>query len=469
MKETCAVILAAGNGTRMKSKYPKAMAEVLFKPMINWVTDWCIKAGIEKICVVVGEGAQHIEAVLPQQCVTVVQPQRKGTGHAVMMAADFIKENMGSDIVVLNADAPFIDNHILEQSYRQHCESGAQITVITAQIADPKGYGRIIRDGEDNDRVIGIVEEKDASSDQKKINEVNSGAYWFESAFLLDALGRLDCNNKQNEYYLTDTVKIAFAQGKKVAACRCENENLVLGANDRAGLLKLNKIANQIVVDRLLDDGVNFYCMDGIVISPDVVVGRDTTIAPGTQLKGYVTIGDDCVIGPNTIIDNSEIGDGCTIHSSLIEQSKVGNGVKIGPNSHLRPNSVLADSVKIGNFVEIKNSTLGEKTSVAHLTYIGDSDFGSHINVGCGVVTVNYNGYRKFRSKVADNAFIGCNTNLVSPVNIGEGAYIAAGSTITNDVEQQSLAIARARQVNKEHWVEDYREKELAIKAKQGK
>lgn len=185
------------------------------------------------------------------------------------------------------------------------------------------------------------------------------------------------------------------------------DEKLVLGANDRAGLLKLNEIANKIVVDRLLEDGVNFYCTDGVVISPDAVVGRDTTIAPGTQLRGHVVIGEDCVIGPNTIIENSRIGDGCQIHSSLIEQSQVGSGVRIGPNSHLRPNSVLADRVKIGNFVEIKNSTLGQKTSVAHLTYIGDSDFGENINVGCGVVTVNYNGYRKFRSTVGDNAFIG--------------------------------------------------------------
>lgn len=467
--QTCAIILAAGQGTRMKSKHPKAMCEVLFKPMICWVTDWCRKAGIEKICVVVGEGAQEIEAVLPEGCVTVLQSERKGTGHAVMMAKEFIQENIDSDIVVLNADAPFVNDRVLRESLDQHRTEDAKITVITAKLDHPTGYGRLIRSTEDDKVVTAIVEEKDATEEQRAIKEVNSGAYWFSAKFLQDALTKIDCNNSQHEYYLPDTVKVAFSQGEKVIACLCDDPNLVLGANDRAGLLKLNEIANKIVVDRLLEDGVNFYCTDGIVISPDVTIGRDTTIAPGTQLIGHVEIGEDCVIGPNTIIENSQIGNGCQIHSSFIEKSKVGNGVRIGPNSHLRPNSVLADSVKIGNFVEIKNSTLGEKTSVAHLTYIGDSDFGSHINVGCGVVTVNYNGYRKFRSIVEDNAFIGCNTNLVSPVHVGKGAYIAAGSTITDDVQEEELAIARARQTNKQGWVAGYREKELALKAKSSK
>lgn len=469
MNQACAVILAAGNGSRMKSKYPKAMCEVLFKPMISWVTDWCLKAGIQKICVVVGEGSEQMKAILPPQCRTVYQQERKGTGHAVMMAKDFITENIDNDILVLTADAPFLNDEILKNTVEYHHKAAAAVTLVTATVSEPYGYGRIMRDPLRPENILGIVEEKDADSQQKKITEINSGAFCFNAPFLLEALGQLNCNNSQQEYYLTDTVQIAKNQARPIAAFCCEDENMVLGANHRAGLLKLNEIANKIVVDRLLENGVNFYCMDGIVISPDVQIGRDTTIAPGTQLKGHVTIGEDCVIGPNTVIENSEIGDGCHIHSSLIEQAKVGNHVKMGPNSHLRPNSVLEDSVKIGNFVEIKNSTLGEKTSVAHLTYIGDSDFGSHINVGCGVVTVNYNGYRKFRSRVEDNAFIGCNTNLISPVHIGEGAYIAAGSTITSDVQADSLAIARARQQNKEGWVENYRQRQLEEKAKEQK
>ena len=469
MSKSCAIILAAGQGTRMKSKYPKAMCEVLFKPMICWVVDWCKKAGIEEICVVVGPGGEHIRKVLPEGCIVVEQPERRGTGHAVMMAGDFIAEHLDCDIVVLNADAPFVNDKVLCQSLEKHHQQGAKVTVITAELENPAGYGRIIRSAEDEQTITCIVEEKDADVQQRAVREVNSGAFWFSAEFLQDALTKIDCNNSQHEYYLPDTVKVAASQGEKVAACLCDDPHLVLGANDRAGLLRLNEIANKLVVDRLLEDGVNFYCMDGIVISPDAVVGRDTTIAPGTQLKGAVVIGEDCVIGPNTIIENSRIGDGCQIHSSLIEQSVVGNGVRIGPNSHLRPNSTLADGVKIGNFVEIKNSALGEKTSVAHLTYIGDSDFGSHINVGCGVVTVNYNGYRKFRSRVEDNAFIGCNTNLVSPVHVGENAYIAAGSTITGDVGAEELAIARARQVNKPGWAANYRTKQLEEKAREKK
>lgn len=462
MTKACAIILAAGQGTRMKSKYPKALCQVLFKPMINWVTDWCLKAGIEEICVVTGQGAQYLEPVLPKQCCTVSQPQQLGTGHAVMMARSFIGEHRSSPILVLNGDAPFVDDAILNQALEQHIEQQAQVTVITAELGNPAGYGRIVRaqDG----TVQAIVEERDATESQRAICEVNSGAYCFDADFLLDGLEKLGCKNAQGEYYLTDLVGIAVSERKKVCACRSRDEKVALGANDRAGLLKLNEIANKIEVDRLLEDGVNFYCTDGVVISPDAVVGRDTTLGPGTQLKGHVVIGEDCDIGPRTIIENSTIGNGCQIHSSFVERSVVGSGVRIGPNSHLRPDSVLGDGVKIGNFVEIKNSTLGEKTSVAHLTYIGDSDFGSHINVGCGVVTVNYNGYRKFRSKVGDNAFIGCNTNLVSPVHVGADAYIAAGSTITSDVQSNELAIARARQVNKPDWVEGYRQRELEKK-----
>ena len=327
MRATSAIILAAGQGTRMKSKYPKVMAEVLFKPMINWVTDWCLKAGIEKICVVVGSGADQVRAALPQQCVTVEQTERLGTGHAVMMAKEFIREHPG-DVVVLNGDAPFVSDQVIGSALEHHRQSGAQVTVVTARLHDPSGYGRILRE---NGRVTGIVEDRDATGEQKQIAEVNSGAYCFESGFLLEALEQLTCRNSQGEYYLTDTVQVAFQQGKKVEACLCEDEKLVLGANDRAGLLKLNEIANKIVVDRLLEDGVNFYCTDGVVISPDAVVGRDTTIAPGTQLRGHVVIGEDCVIGPNTIIENSRIGDGCQIHSSLIEQSQVGSGVPQQP------------------------------------------------------------------------------------------------------------------------------------------
>ncbi len=459
MNQSCAIILAAGDGKRMKSRRPKALCQVLFKPMIQWVTDWCRKAQIEDLCVVLGEGGEQILPVLPEGTVTVKQEQRLGTAHAVRQAEDFLRQHPHSPVAVLCADAPFVTDQVLRDSLTLHLQSGAQVTVITASVEDPTGYGRILRDPQDPSRVLGIVEQKDADCQQAQIREVNSGAYWFEAGFLLEALDEIGCNNSQGEYYLTDAVQVAVKKGKKAAAFRAQDPKLVLGANDRAGLLRLNEIANKIVIDRLLQDGVNFYCTDGVVISPDAVIGADTTIAPGTQIKGRVRIGEGCQIGPNTEIRDSVIGDDCVIHSSYIEESTMGNGVRIGPNSHLRPGCVLADKVKIGNFVELKNSTLGEKSSVAHLTYIGDTDIGARVNMGGGCITVNYDGFRKFRTTIGDDAFIGCNTNLIAPVTVHDRAFVAAGSTIYEEVSEDALAIARARQVEKEGWAVRYREK----------
>lgn len=459
MEKTCAVILAAGNGVRMKSKYPKALCEVLFKPMICWVVDWCRKAGIEDICVVLGDGADLVKKVLPDTCTTVYQEQRLGTGHAIKMAEDFLKLHQGGDVIVLNADAPFLTDETLSNAHRLHESSGAVVTAISAEIENPFGYGRIIRDAAKTENLLEIVEQKDGSAEQLAIKEVNSGAYWFEVSFLLESLDKIGRQNNQNEYYITDTIKIARSEGKIVSVYQSQDETLVLGANDRAGLLKLNTIATKLVIDRLLLNGVNFYCMDGIVISPDAVIGCDTTIAPGTLIKGKVSIGEDCVIGPNTVIENSSIGNGCVIDSSLIESSKVGNGVKIGPNSHLRPNCNIADFVKIGNYVEVKNSNLGEKSSIAHLTYVGDTDMGAHVNMGGGCITCNYNGYHKYRTTIGDHAFIGCNTNLVAPVTVMDGAFTAAGSTIDQNVEADALAIARAKQVNKKGWAVEHKKR----------
>lgn len=419
MKQVCAVILAQQSGNAIKSKYPKAMAQVLFKPMVCWIADRCKQAQIQEICVVGGEYTEQLRGILKEEV------------KAAEKAEDFIKEHQSCDVLVLPADMPLLNVELLQQMIALHQNTGAAATLLTSD----------------------------------SFKQITFTAGCFAADFLLQMTEIL--NGEESAW--KDIVNFAENKGRKAVAFLCKDENALIKAENRADLLKLNEIANKIVVDRLLEDGVNFYCRDGIVISPDVSVGKDTTIAPGTQLKGKVTIGEDCVIGPNTVIEDSQIGDGCQIHSSLIEQSSVGNRVKIGPNSHLRPNSSLADAVKIGNFVEIKNASLGEKTSVAHLTYIGDSDFGSHINVGCGVVTVNYNGYQKFRSRVEDDAFIGCNTNLVSPVHVGKGAYIAAGSTITSDVQEDSMAIARARQQNKEGWAKRYRETQTALKAKQGK
>lgn len=453
MREKSAIILAAGDGKRMKSKYPKAMCEVLFVPMISWVLNWCNKSGINNICVVVGKDKEVIEGILPEGVEVVEQKERLGTGHAVMMAEDFIEKHVNDDIIVLYADAPFIDDKTILASLQQHREQHAQMTIISAQVDNPFGYGRIVRK---SGMVKAIVEEKDADDSIRNIKEINSGTYWFRGDFLRNSLKRIDCNNAQKEYYITDAAKIAGKMGKLVTAYKAKDKNVVLGANDRKGLLALNKIAKEMVIGKLLDEGVELVSDDGVVIGWDVKIGRDTKILPGTIIKGSVSIGEDCVIGPNTLIEDSVIGNGCTINSSQIYSSTVGNEVRIGPNSHLRPNSKVGDRVKIGNFVEIKNSTLGEKTSVAHLTYIGDSDVGKRCNFGCGSVMVNYDGHKKFRTTVGDDVFIGCNSNLVAPVVVEDGAYTAAGSTITNNVEKDALAIARARQVNKAGWAKGF-------------
>ena len=454
MENSCAVILAAGDGKRMKSNVPKAMCQVLFKPMISWVADWCVQAGISNVCTVTGRGGEQIQAVLPEGFVTVEQKERKGTGHAVMMAREFLESHRGKDVVVLCADAPFVDSEVIAASYQAHRQSGAAVTVVTACLEEPAGYGRILREQEE---VKAIVEQKDGSPEQLKVKEINSGSYWFQVDFLLEALGKLDCTNAQQEYYLTDTVRIAVEEGRRVSACQWPDSSVVLGANDRKGLLYLNQVAREKVLDRLMEKGVNFYCTDGVVISPDAVIGPDTTIGPHTLLKGRVTIGSGCILEGGCIVQDSVLGDGCQIISSVIEESAVGSCVRVGPNAHLRPGTMLKDGVKIGNFVEVKNSVIGEKTSLAHLTYVGDSQVGCHVNMGCGCAVANYDGVHKHKAVIEDFAFLGCNTSLVSPVRIGRGAYTGAGSVITEDVPENALAVARSRQKNLEGWAEKWR------------
>lgn len=451
-----AVILAGGMGKRMHTDVPKPLLKVLGEPMLEWVLRACREAGIEKTCVVKGYNAEKIDEYLEksgEDAVTVLQKERLGTGHAVMQALDFIKEDSDGDTLVLCADAPFMDKKTIKDSYDLHKKQGNAVTVITAEVENPNGYGRILREGEG---ILGIVEQKDASPAQKAIKEINSGAYWFKSLALPDLLSSLDRNNVQNEYYLTDTIYAALSKGMKAGAYKSENSKVILGANDRKGMLELNRIAREEVLDRLMDEGVSFVSLDGIIIGRDVKIGEGTEILPGTILKGNTEIGKNCVIGPNCLIENSKIGDNVKLNYVQSYESIVENNVKIGPFVQLRPNSHICDGVKIGDFVEIKNSTIGKKTAVAHLTYVGDSDVGQKVNFGCGVVTVNYDGKNKYRCKIGDGCFIGCNTNLVAPVTLGDGVYTAAGSTITQDIPSYALAISRAKGVYiKENYSQD--------------
>ena len=447
----CAVILAAGQGKRMKSAGPKAMCRVLLKPMIDWVIDAVRGAGIEDICVVTGYGGEQLCAHLPEGIVTVRQEQQLGTGDAVRAAAEFIGRRGGS-VVVLNGDAPLIDSGTLREAFEKHTQEGNSVTVISARVDNPYGYGRIVIDHRDGS-LARIVEEKDADEQEKGIYEVNSGAFWFDSADLLRSLEGLRGDNAQGEYYLTDTVAILRKAGKRAGVYSTANSSVVLGANDRAQLMELNQIAKRQVLAGLLADGVDIPCPDGVIIGPDVRIGRDTEILPNTILSGATVIGEGCVLGPNTTVEDSVIGSGVVLDNVKCERARVMDGADIGPFVHIRPNSEIGEKVHLGNFVEVKNSAVGEGTKVSHLTYVGDSDVGAHVNFGCGCVTVNYDGRAKHRTTIGDNAFIGCNTNLIAPVTVGENAYTAAGSTITEDVPAESLGIARARQVNKEGWV----------------
>ena len=453
------VILAAGEGKRMHSPRSKVLCEVAFKPLLGWVLDAAKQAGILDIAVVascddVKEAADG--------CEIYEQKERLGTGHAVMCAGDFIK-NRGEDILVLCGDAPFIDAETITGAFKMHRGNNNDVTVISAVVANPKGYGRIVRkDG----ALAAIVEEADCDDDTRRISEINAGAYWFKAASLVSVLDGIKNDNAQGEYYLTDAVELLIKQGKSAGCYIADSADVALGANTPADILALNDIAREKIINKHLENGVLFLTRDGIIISPDIEIEPGATIMPGCMLSGATRIGGSSVIGPNTTLRDTVVGKDSRILSSLCVESTVGDGATVGPYTQLRSNSHIGDKTKIGDFVEIKNSTVGEGTAVAHLTYVGDSDIGRYCNFGCGVVFVNYDGEGKSRSTVKDFAFVGCNTNIIAPVTIGEGAYTAAGVTVTEDVPDGALAIGRARQENKTGWAKEKLEHYIERKSK---
>ncbi len=459
----CAIILAGGKGTRMKATCPKVMCEVLFSPMISYVVDAVKEAGAKDICVITGYKHEVLEEYLAKKdssIVTALQEPQLGTGHAVMQAQKFIDKHLDDDILILNGDGPLMDAETINKAYDYHKENGNSITLISALVDDTNGIGHIKRD--ENGTLLRIVEHKDATEEEKKINESNAGCYWFNGKDLSYALSKITNNNVQNEYYLTDSLEILISAGKNAGAYVVENSKVVLGANDRKQLNILNNIMRRNINDSLMLGGVDIPCTDGVIIGKDVKIGSSTVILPNTIILGDTVIGENCTIGPNTYIDNSKIGDDVILDNCKILDSTVESGVDAGPFVKVRANSTLKKGVHIGNFVEVKNSIVGEGTKSAHLTYIGDSDVGKDVNFGCGTVTCNYDGKNKSRCTIGDGAFIGCNTNLIAPVEVGKKAYIAAGSTITDDIPGDSLAVARARQVIKENWVnikKPYKEK----------
>lgn len=457
-KKYC-LVLAAGDGTRMKSEKPKVLCEVLFYPMLGWVLDAAESAGAEKTGVVVGAHKEMVEAYLKSrgEYPTFTQSERKGTGHAVMMARELIEEaaREKADIMVACGDAPFIDKETIENSYRCHKEQNNDVTVVSAILDNPFGYGRIIKE---KGQFISITEQKDCTEEQKAVKEINSGIYWFKAEKLGGLLDSLTCNNAAKEYYLTDTVALAEKKGVYTA----ENSNVVLGANSRSQLSALNKTARDNVLSKLMDNGVDIPLTDGIIIGKDVEIGADTVILPGTIIKGKTVIGKNCEIGPNSYIENCTIGNEVALDNVHAYDTEIDDDVKAGPFVHLRPGTKLHSKIRIGDFVEVKNSEIGVATCIAHLTYVGDSDVGKDVNFGCGCVTANYDGINKFRTVIGDHCFIGCNTNLVPPVRIGNNASTGAGSTITRDVPENALAVERAETKIIENWEKNFKRKRKA-------
>ena len=444
-----AVILAAGEGKRMKSEKSKVLHEVAGKPMIDWVHSAVNDAGINECIFVVGSRKEQVMQHLGSGVKYALQEQQLGTGHAVMQAYEFLKDKSGH-VLILCADTPLITSETLKSAMQFHIDSNNCATVLTAEAANPKGYGRIVRDGSGN--VIKIVEDKDADENQKKICEINSGMYCFSIPHLLEALSLVTNNNEQREYYLTDTLEILHSKGYNTGAFQVDEEE-IYGVNDRIQLAEASAVLRKRINNKLMLEGVTIIDPCNTFIDAGVKIGRDTTVYPSAFIEGGTTIGTNCVIGPGCRIVDSFIGDGTRIDNSVILESKIGNNVQVGPFAYIRPESVIGDKAKIGDFVEIKKSSVGDKTKIPHLAYIGDAEIGSETNIACGVITVNYNGKVKNKTKVGNRCFIGCNVNLVAPVEVKDNAYVAAGSTITENVPEYSLAIAREKQTNKEGWV----------------
>ncbi len=444
------VILAAGRGTRMRSGLAKALHELGGVPMVEHVVRSVRKAGLGKPWVVVGHQANRVEEVLEGQAEFVRQPELHGTGDALAKALDAMDE-LPAHVVVLVGDCPLVPAPLIEQVLRTHEQSGADCTLVSMILPDPTGYGRVVR-GED-DAVVAVIEEKDAQKNPAiyQVNEVNSGMGVWRVEGLAKILEGLPWHG--DERYLTDAVKALIDRGGKVEAYVAPDPTRVLGVNSRRDLSQAESYLRELTLNRLFDEGVTIVDPSSTYVDVDVEVGQDTVIYPMTFLRGHTQIGRECHIGPMASVVSSRLGDGVRVDRSVVEQSALSSHSSVGPYSHLRPGSTLDHNVKIGNFVELKNTRVGMGTKAGHHSYLGDATIGAGVNIGAGTVIVNYDGVGKHPTFIGDGAFIGCNANLVAPVEIGSGAYVAAGSTVTQNVPPDALAIARSRQENKAAWV----------------
>ncbi len=452
MESLASVVLAAGKGTRMKSGLIKVLHPVAGLPMIAWPVTAAREAGSDPIVLVIGHQASAVQGIFrgATDIRCAMQEEQLGTGHAVACALDTLAGFRGT-VLILCGDTPLLRAETLKNMLACHRDNSAAVTVLTAVMDDPYGYGRVVRDP--SGRVVRIVEQKDADPEEQEIREINSGIYCMDSDFLFNNIKGLGNNNAQQEYYLTDLLAIAVRKELTCLAVQATDADEIMGVNDRIQLARADRILrSRINRDHMLN-GVTIIDPDHTYIDHGVTIGCDTTIHPGCRIDGGTVIGEGCLIDGGVSISGCRIGDDCHIKAaSVLEDSLLGEDVTIGPMAHLRPGTVLGDKVKIGNFVETKKIVMGEGSKASHLTYLGDAEIGRNVNIGCGTITCNYDGVNKHRTVIGDDVFIGSDVQLVAPVSVGRNSLVAAGTTVTGDVPPDSLAISRVPQVNKEGW-----------------
>jgi bifunctional UDP-N-acetylglucosamine pyrophosphorylase / glucosamine-1-phosphate N-acetyltransferase len=454
-----AIVLAAGFGTRMKSKLHKVLHPVCGKPMILHILDQLEKLHLEQIIVVVGQQRESVEKALAGRAEVVVQSEQLGTGHAVMVAVPQLRDDT-TTTVVLYGDAPLIQAETIEQLFSEQEKGEVSAVVLTANVKMPGGLGRVFLDT--SGQVEKIVEEKDATAEERKHTVINTGIYAFSTEDMKQALKKIKPDNAQNEYYLTDTIRILRDEKKRVISLDVGVPDEIASVNDRVQLAHVERICRRRILDTAMRSGVTILDPDSTYISDGVEIGQDTVLYPGTILEGMTRIGAGCTIGPNTRLVDMVVDDGASVVYTVGISGKIGEEASVGPFTYLRPGADIGKRVKIGDFVEVKNSSVGDGSKVSHLAYVGDATVGENVNVGCGVITVNYDGKDKHRTIVGDNSFIGSNVNLIAPISVGDGAYVCAGSTVTDNVPDDGFAIGRARQVTKPGYVRQWRAKRVS-------